>query len=73
MVGLMYWFIYLSKAGKATATTEAAARIAVATARPEVPAPVFFVSREPPVHSLEVPVQAMSARNEEGTSTTRRL
>lgn len=73
MVGLMYWFIYLSKAKKAAATTETAQRIAVATARPDVPAPVFFVSREPPVRSLEVPIQALSGRNDEATSTSRRL
>ena len=73
MVGLMYWFIYLSKAKKASATTETAQRIAAATARPDVPAPVFFVSREPPVRPLEVPVQAMSGRNDEATSTSRRL
>jgi len=73
MVGLMYWFIYLSKAKTAAATTEVAQRIAAATARPEVPAPVFFVTREPPVRSLEVPIQAMSARKEGSTSTSRRL
>jgi hypothetical protein len=73
MVGLMYWFIYLSKAKQASATTETAQRIAAATARPEVPAPVFFVSREPPVRPLEVPLQAMGGRNDEATSTSRRL
>src|SRR5512136_1288469 len=56
MVGLMYWFIYLSKAGKAVPASEAATRIAVATARPEVPAPIFFVSREPPTRSIETHV-----------------
>jgi hypothetical protein len=73
MVGLMYWFIYLSKAAKATATVDTAQRIATATARPEVPAPVFFVTREPPVRSLEVPVQAMSGRKEEGEAISRRM
>ena len=73
MVGLMYWFIYLSKAGKVTATTETAQRIATATARPDVPAPVFFVTREPPMRSLEAPVQAMSGNIKEGESTGRRL
>jgi formate transporter FocA len=73
MVGLMYWFIYLSKAKQAASTTEAAQRIAAATARPEVPAPVFFVTREPPVRTLEVPVQAISNRSEESTSSSRRL
>ena len=73
MVGLMYWFIYLSKAKRAVATTETAQRIAAATARPEVPAPVFFVSREPPVRTLEAPVQIMSERIEQGKSTSPRL
>lgn len=73
MVGLMYWFIYLSKAKQAASTTEAAQRIAAATARPEVPAPVFFVTREPPVRTLEVPVQAISARSKEPTSSSQRL
>jgi formate transporter len=73
MVGIMYWFIYLSKAKAATATVDATQRIAIATARPEVPAPVFFVSREPPVRPLEMPVQTISAKSEEGTSTSRRL
>jgi formate/nitrite transporter len=73
MVGLMYWFIYLSKAKKAAATTETAQRIAAATARPDEPAPVFFVSREPPVRSLEVPLQAINARSDEATSSSRRL
>jgi len=72
MVGLMYWFIYLSKAKTAGATTETAQRIAAATARPDVPAPVFFVTREPPVRSLEVPVQVMSARKE-GEAASPRL
>ena len=52
MVGVMYWFIYLSKAGRAAAeqpgaATQPAARIAAATARPEGMQPIFFVSREP--------------------------
>jgi len=57
MVGTMYWFIYLSKAGKSVATTEAATRIAAATARPEVPAPVFFVTRQPPAYTPEMKIQ----------------
>lgn len=73
MVGLMYWFIYLSKAGEVAASTEASARIAVATARPEVPAPVFFVTHEPPVRTLEAPIQAMSGRKGEGESASQRL
>jgi formate transporter len=73
MVGLMYWFIYLSKAKSAVATTEATQRIAAATARPEVPAPVFFVTREPPVRPLEVPIQAISGRAEGGESASPRL
>jgi len=73
MVGLMYWFIYLSKAKTAAATTETAQRIAAATARPEVPAPVFFVTREPPVRSLEVPIQAMNGRKEGSESASPRL
>jgi len=73
MVGLMYWFIYLSKAKSTAATTESAQRIAAATARPEVPAPVFFVTREPPVRPIEAPVQAIGVRNEEQTSSSRRL
>jgi formate transporter len=73
MVGLMYWFIYLSKAGKATATTEAAARIAVATARPEVPAPVFFVTREPPTRVIEAPIPSLSGKVKEGESASQRL
>lgn len=73
MVGMMYWFIYLSKAGKVAATTETAARIAAATARPEVPAPIFFVSREPPVRTVEPQIPPMSGKMKEGESTSRRL
>jgi formate transporter FocA len=73
MVGLMYWFIYLSKAKKAAATTETAQRIAAATARPEVPAPVFFVTREPPVRPLDIPVQAMTAKGNEPQPPSPRL
>jgi formate transporter FocA len=55
MVGIMYWFIYLSKAGKAAAAQpgQTAARIAAATARPEVPQPIFYVTREPVTRSKE--------------------
>ncbi len=67
MVGLMYWFIYLSKAGKAVATTEAAARIAAATARPDVPAPVFFVTRQPPTRVPETVIQPGNIKNDDGT------
>jgi formate/nitrite transporter len=73
MVGLMYWFIYLSKAKSAAATTETAQRIAAATARPEVPAPVFFVTREPPVRPLEIPVQAISGKGDEKQTPSPRL
>jgi formate transporter len=73
MVGLMYWFIYLSKAQHAAVPAEATQRIAVATARPEVPAPVFYVTREPPVRSIEMPVQVLTAKGEEGKSTSVRL
>jgi formate transporter len=73
MVGLVYWFIYLSKEGKKVATTEAATRIAAATARPEVPAPIFFVSREPPARISEPQLQAMVARAREGDTTERRM
>jgi formate transporter len=73
MVGLMYWFIYLSKAKKAVATTEAAVRIAAATARPVVPAPIFFVNREPPSRPTEPPLQPMIARPKEGDAAERRL
>lgn len=71
MVGLMYWFIYLSKAGKAVATTEATARIAAATARPEIPAPIFFVNREPPGRAV-VP-QPLGFKPQEGESAERRM
>jgi formate transporter len=64
MVGLVYWFIYLSKFGKDTATSETAQRIAAATARPEVPAPVFFVSRQPPAPTPEMPSSVISGRKE---------
>jgi formate transporter len=73
MVGLVYWFIYLSKAQKAVEQATTSQRIAAATARPEVPAPVFFVSREPPSRSVEVPVQAVNAKSEEGSAAIRRL
>jgi formate transporter len=75
MVGLMYWFIYLSKAGKAVAQTEPAARIAAATARPEVPAPIFFVSREPTPRTagLSPQVAPEKARQPEGDSAVRRM
>jgi formate transporter len=73
MVGLMYWFIYLSKAQQATVPAEATQRIATATARPEVPAPIFYVTHEPPVRSKEVVVQAMSATGEEGKSASVRM
>jgi formate transporter len=73
MVGLMYWFIYLSKAGKAAATAQAATRIAAATARPQVPAPIFFVNREPPSQASESQVLPMAARPREGEATERRM
>jgi formate transporter len=68
MVGLMYWFIYLSKAGRLAATTEAATRIVTATARPEIPAPIFFVSREPPVRTSETQQPVMAFKANEGDS-----
>lgn len=71
MVGLMYWFIYLSKAGKAAATSETAARIAAATARPEVPAPIFFVTREIPTHLSNPNLQPLGAK--EGNISERRM
>ncbi len=71
MVGLMYWFIYLSKFGKAAATSEAAQRIAAATARPDVPAPVFFVTRDPS-RSSEPLVPVVATKKEEGESAGRR-
>jgi len=64
MVGLVYWFIYLSKFGKDSATSETAQRIAAATARPDVPAPVFFVTRQPPITTPETPVAVASGRKE---------
>jgi formate/nitrite transporter len=73
MVGVMYWVIYLSKTQKASVTADASVRVVPATARPEVPAPIFYVTHEPPVRSLEVPVQAMSAKSEEGKSSEVRL
>lgn len=73
MVGLMYWFIYLSKAGKTVATTEVATRIAAATARPEVPAPIFFVSREPPSRTPEPQLQPLGFKTKEGESPERRM
>jgi hypothetical protein len=54
MVGLMYWFIYLSKAQRAVVPEVGAQRIAAATARPDVPAQVFFVTREPPTRTPEL-------------------
>ncbi len=73
MVGLMYWFIYLSKASKAVATTEAATRIAAATARPEVPAPIFFVSREPSTRLGDPQLQSLSAKPKDGEAAERRM
>jgi formate transporter len=73
MVGLMYWFIYLSKAQQAVVPAETAQRIATATARPEVPAPIFYVTREPPIRNVELPIQAMSSKAGEGESATRRM
>jgi formate transporter len=73
MVGLMYWFIYLNKAQQAAVPAEATQRIASATARPEVPAPVFYVTREPPVRSFEVSVQPLTAKSEEGKSASMRM
>ncbi len=71
MVGLMYWFIYLSKAGKTVAATQAATRIAAATARPQVPAPIFYVNREPPTRSTEL--HPLAAAPKDGDATERRL
>ncbi|MFZ2098694.1 MAG: formate transporter FocA [Anaerolineales bacterium] len=73
MVGLMYWFIYLSKAGSLAATTEAATRIATATARPEIPAPIFFVSREPPSRTTEAQLPTIAFKTKDGDSTGKRL
>jgi formate transporter len=69
MVGVMYWFIYLSKYGKEaavqTSATQTATRIATATARPESMQPVFYVTREPPTRSVEASApQAWAAREE---------
>ncbi len=73
MVGLMYWFIYLSKAQQAAVPAEATQRIATATARPEVPAPVFFVTHEPPARIMETPIQAFNAKAREGESAAKRM
>ena len=73
MVGLIYWFIYLSKAGKLAASTEAATRIATATARPEIPAPIFFVSHEPPSRLTDPQVQAIAIKHKEGASISKHL
>jgi formate transporter len=69
MVGIMYWFIYLSKFGKEaavqTGAAQTATRIATATARPESMQPVFYVTREPPTRSVEASApQAWAAREE---------
>lgn len=71
MVGLVYWFVYLSKFGKTT-PTETEQRIAAATARPEVPAPVFFVTRQPPAHSPEIPVAVQGSQKEDREAIGRR-
>jgi formate/nitrite transporter len=73
MVGLMYWFIYLSKAQQAVVPAEATQRIATATARPEVPAPIFYVTREPPIRNVEVPIHAISSKENEGETAARRM
>lgn len=73
MVGLMYWFIYLSKAGKLAATSEAVTRIVTATARPEIPAPIFFVSREPSSRITKAQEQAIAFTHKEVDTTGRRL
>ncbi len=73
MVGLMYWFIYMSKAGKPVATTQAAVRIAAATARPEVPAPIFFVAHEPPSRLSEPSLQPIIAKPKETGPAEKRL
>jgi formate transporter len=73
MVGLMYWFIYMSKASRKVVSVEAATRIAAATARPEVPAPIFFVTREPPARAAEPQLQAMIARARQGDAAERHL
>jgi hypothetical protein len=69
----MYWFIYLSKAQQAAVPAEATQRIATATARPEIPAPIFYVTREPPIRNFEVPIQAMSSKANEGETSTQRM
>jgi formate transporter FocA len=73
MVGLMYWFIYLSKAQQVAVPAEAAQRIATATARPEVPAPIFYITHEPPVRAIDGSVPVMTANSEEGKSSIVRL
>ena len=70
MVGVMYWFIYLSKYGKAAADQSSAAaqtatRIATATARPDSMQPVFYVTREPPTRSMESSASPAWAAGEE--------
>jgi formate transporter len=73
MVGLMYWFIYLTKVGRVVATTEAATRIAAATSKPEVPAPIFFVTREPPKQTPEVNLPITSGRTRERETARQQL
>ena len=70
MVGVMYWFIYLSKFGKeaadqTSAAAQTASRIATATARPEAMQPVFYVTREPPTRSMENSASPARATGEE--------
>ena len=69
MVGVMYWFIYLSKYGKEaalqTSAAQTATRIATATARPEGMQPVFYVTREPPTRSMETSASPAWAAGEE--------
>lgn len=72
MVGLMYWFIYLSRAQQAAVPAETTQRIAAATARPEVPAPVFYVTREPPARIIEAQLQPVSEKNQGSESAARR-
>jgi formate transporter len=72
MVGLMYWFIYLSKAQQAAVPADATQRIAAATARPEVPAPIFYVTREPPARVAETQLQPIPEKNMGGDSAARR-
>ena len=69
MVGAMYGFIYQSKAGQVTAaqpgaSTQPAARIASATARPPGLQPVFYVSREPSTRTTEPPPQTIRSKEE---------